>query len=193
MGRAIAAADPDAPVAACPEWAVRDLVRHLIGVHRWALAALDSSAPPSYDESPIESDLGSAYVHASQALMVRLRELPADHPCWTFDKGNRTAAFWWRRQLHEVAVHRWDIDPYTLTDEVAADGIDEVVDFFAPRQVFLGRVTLPEGGLQLQTPGRVWTFGDRPFHNLQGCASDLLLRLWGRGAPLPDGWAGLTP
>jgi uncharacterized protein (TIGR03083 family) len=193
MSRAIAKADPDAPVAACPDWAVRDLVAHLTGVHRWALAALDGSTPPAYAEAPIGSDLGGAYVDASQALLARLRVLPAEHPCWTFDKGNRTAGFWRRRQLHEVAVHRWDVEPYTLTDEVATDGIDEVVDFFAPRQVFLGRLTLPEGGLQLQTPSHLRTFGDCPFHRLEGSASDVLLRLWGRGAPLPDGWAGLTP
>ena len=31
-----AGAGPDDPVPSCPEWTVRDLVRHLGGVHRWA-------------------------------------------------------------------------------------------------------------------------------------------------------------
>jgi len=36
MAAAIRAADPGAPVPPCPDWVVRDLVRHVGGVHRWA-------------------------------------------------------------------------------------------------------------------------------------------------------------
>ena len=36
MAAAVDASDPGAAVPSCSEWAVRDLVRHMGGVHRWA-------------------------------------------------------------------------------------------------------------------------------------------------------------
>ncbi len=36
MADAAGSTGPDAPVPSCPDWAVRDLVRHTGGVHRWA-------------------------------------------------------------------------------------------------------------------------------------------------------------
>ena len=190
MASAIGLADPAAPVPACPGWTVRDLVTHLVAVHVWARAALDTDTPPPYDEKVLGPELAEEYFAASQDLMARLRELPGSHPCWTFDKANRTAAFWQRRQLHEVAVHRWDVSPYTLTDEVALDGIDEVVTFFAPRQVSLGRTVLPAGSLHVSTAGREWRVGTgSPGATLTGTASDVLLRLWRRREPLPGAWA----
>src|SRR5271163_4072914 len=42
MAAAIDRADPDGGVPSCPEWTVRDLVRHLGGVHRWATGYITS-------------------------------------------------------------------------------------------------------------------------------------------------------
>jgi uncharacterized protein (TIGR03083 family) len=194
MTAALAAADPATPVEACPGWTVRELGGHITGVHRWVLAALDGDGPPPYDETP-QADPVAAYDAAAQSLVARLRELPTDHPCWTFDRSNPTASFWRRRQVHEVSVHLWDVAPYELTDAVAEDGIDEVLDFFLPRQVKAGRTTLPAGTLELRTPHRSWTVGEGPATVVEGSASELLLALWGRGRRLPDPWAGagLTP
>ncbi len=190
MTAAVAAADPDALIPACPGWTVRDLVTHLVAVHVWARAALKTATPPPYDERVLGPDLAEEYAGASQALVAQLRELPGEHPCWTFDKTNRTASFWQRRQLHEVAVHRWDVSPYPLTDEIALDGIDEVIRFFAPRQVSLGRTTLPTGSLHLEAAGRDWQVGvGDPTETLTGEPTDVLVRLWRRGAPLPGAWA----
>ena len=57
----------------------------------------------------------------------------------------RTASFWQRRMPHETTLHAWDAaralgyaDP--LDRELAADGVDEVVTIFVPRQVRLGRL-----------------------------------------------------
>ena len=36
LARAAERAGPDAPVPACPGWRIRDLVRHVGNVHRWA-------------------------------------------------------------------------------------------------------------------------------------------------------------
>jgi uncharacterized protein (TIGR03083 family) len=181
MAAALRAADLSRPIPHCPGWTVADLAAHLTGVHRWARQALDDAGPPPYDETPDPTDPAGGYEQAAQALVERLRELPPDAPAWTFDKHNRTAGFWRRRQLHEVAVHRWDVAPYVLTDEVAGDGIDEILDFFLPRQIAAGRTSVPEGTLRLVGLDGAWTFGDgRPVTTAHGTASDLLLGLWGR-------------
>jgi uncharacterized protein (TIGR03083 family) len=196
MAAALMAADPTAPVAACPGWTVRDLAGHVTGVHRWALAALSSSTSPPYDETPTDGDLAAAYVAAGKALLAGLRDVPPEHSCWTFDPSNRTASFWPRRQVHEVAVHRWDVAPYVLSDEVAEDGIDEILGFWLVRQVALGRATLPAGTLRLVSPNRTWDLGEGdPVRTVEGTASDLQLSLWGRGDLIPSPWrdATLTP
>ena len=63
--------------------------------------------------------------------------------------GPTTAAFWFRRQAHETAVHRWDaqraatpssVDPIDAT--LAADGVDEWLEVFVPR--FLARTGVPD-------------------------------------------------
>ena len=173
-------ADLAAPVTACPGWTVADLVAHLSGVHRWVVRALDDDGPPPYDEDPQPDPVGD-YERQATAMVDKLRSLPADAPSWTFDKHDQTAGFWRRRQLHEIAVHRWDVQPYVLEPSVAEDGVDEVLDFFLPRQVGAGRTTVPDGTLRLITPERTWAFGDgRPVQTAQGTASDLCLGLWRR-------------
>jgi uncharacterized protein (TIGR03083 family) len=172
--------DLAAPVRSCPGWTVADLVAHLTGIHRWVVGALDNAGPPAYDEEP-QPDPVDGYERQATAMVEKLRALAPDAPAWTFDRHNQTAGFWRRRQLHEVAVHRWDVQPYPLESAIAADGIDEVLDFFLPRQIGMGRTEVPAGTLRLISPERAWAFGDgRPLQTAQGTASDLVLALWGR-------------
>ena len=192
MTAALGSADLGAAVAACPGWTVADLATHVTAIHRWALAALESTSPASYDEVPADDPV-QAYDEAARQLVARLHEVGPDAPAWTFDRSNRTASFWRRRQLHEVSVHRYDLAPYALPDEVALDGVDEVMTFFAPRQVALERTTLPAGALVVRTGGRTWALGQGAAEVVEGPPGEVLLRLWGRGAPLPAGWTGLTP
>jgi uncharacterized protein (TIGR03083 family) len=198
MTAALAAADPAQPIAACPGWTARELAGHVTGVHRWVLAALRTDSPPAYDETPPAGDLAGGYEPVAREMLEALRALPADHACWTFDRSNRTAGFWRRRQVHELSVHRWDLAPYALDEALAADGIDEVLGFMLPRQLKTGRGTLPDGTLVLASPTRTWRVGagtDTPDIIVSGTAGELLLSLWGRGTPLPGPWATahLTP
>ena len=192
MTAAIKAADPDQDIAACPGWTTRDLVTHLVAVHRWATAAIGSDGPPEFTERTL-TDLAADYADASAHLLARLREVGADGAAWTFWRAERTAGFWRRRQLHEVAVHRWDLTGDELSDVVARDGIDEVVELLAPRQIALGRIPPLSGGLRMAAPDQTWCLGTPPWTELSGRPAELLLRLWGRGRPLPPGWTGLTP
>ncbi len=179
MGAALRAADPSDPVPSCPGWTVADLTAHLTTVHRWAWAALDGASPPPYDEKPATPQ---DYVDAATAMVSRLRELPQDAPCWTFDRADRTAGFWRRRQLQEVSIHRWDVAQHAIDPVIARDGIDEVVTFFVPRQLGAGWTTVPAGTVVIDDGTRTWPVvtGDGPAVLVRATAPDLNLLLWGR-------------
>ncbi|MBW4715812.1 maleylpyruvate isomerase family mycothiol-dependent enzyme [Saccharothrix obliqua] len=134
---AATAAGPGAPVPTCPGWDVRDLVRHLASVHSWALAALrtppDGERPPAPAPPDGWDDVLAWWDARFAELHGALTAATPDTPAWTF-VGPRTAAFWARRQAHEIAIHRLDAEharpdtavPDPLYDpEFAADGVDE--------------------------------------------------------------------
>jgi uncharacterized protein (TIGR03083 family) len=179
MAAALRAADPVRVVESCPGWTVADLTSHVTAVHHWVLGALRNEGPPPYDEVPADAD---AYAAASTSLVSRLRELPADAPCWTFNRDDATAGFWRRRQLQEVSIHRWDVDGHALDPVIAGDGVAEVVDFFLPRQVKAGRTTLPAGRVVLDSGTSSWTLvdGEGPRAVVGADAATLNLLLWGR-------------
>src|SRR5450631_694808 len=107
----------DAAVPSCPGWAVRDLVTHMGGVHRWAAAIVGGGLPES-DETT--SDLVGAgpdnavlldwYREGHRALVETLRAAPKDLACYTFLPAPTPLAFWARRQAHETTIHRADAD-----------------------------------------------------------------------------------
>ncbi|GGW95500.1 maleylpyruvate isomerase family mycothiol-dependent enzyme [Streptomyces noursei] len=130
-------AGPDAPVPACPEWRMRDLVLHIGRVHRWAAGFVtepgDQRMP--FPEAPELSDdellpwLREGHHH----LVVALHTAPRDLRTWAFLPAPSPLAFWARRQAHETSVHRVDAQqaagvPLTpLPARFAADGVDELV------------------------------------------------------------------
>jgi uncharacterized protein (TIGR03083 family) len=180
MADALRAADATREVPSCPGWTVQDLANHLTAVHRWVLLALRDEGSPPYDESVLSTP--DDYAAVADELVARLHVLPLDAPCWTFDRDDRTAAFWRRRQLQEVSVHRWDVDQHEIDRVIAEAGVDEVVSFFLPRQLALGRTTLPAGHVGLDSGEAMWTLvdGDGPRATVHGSAADLNLLLWGR-------------
>lgn len=180
MTAALRRTDPTTSVVSCPGWTAADLTAHLTGVHRWVLSALRDEGPPPYSEPATSPD---DYAAAAAELVTRLRELPPDAPCWTFNRADPTAAFWRRRQLHEVTVHRWDLEQQRIPDDVAADGVAEVVDFFLPRLLAQGRTTLPAGRLVLDNGARTWALVDTqgPTATVTADPATLNLLLWGRG------------
>jgi uncharacterized protein (TIGR03083 family) len=192
MASALAASDPDAPVVACPGWTVRDLAGHVTTLHGWVTDALDRTDMPPFAEQPAAGgaqEIAAAYAAVGEAMTRRMRALPPDHACWTFDPTRQVASFWYRRQMHELAVHRWDLDPHEMDEPIAADGVDEALDFFLPRMLKAGRATLPGGTLELVSPTRTWTVGSgEPVARAEGSAGELLLALWGRNALLPQNW-----
>lgn len=182
----LAEADLDSPVPDCPDWALRDLVRHLGGVHRWATAVVLTGDKQSEAEQPVEdADLRAWFGEGAQALQDALAGDP-DRPVWTM-AGPQTVQFWRRRQAVETAVHRVDAERCTgvenpVPDDLAESGIDEVVELIHPRQVRLGRTEAPTCSARLvSTSGRSWTLGEGPTcATVTGPPSALLLLLWRR-------------
>jgi uncharacterized protein (TIGR03083 family) len=178
----------DRRIPACPAWDVRGLTHHLISVHAWVAHAIVRSGD---DERAMPADAAlPAEFSASAAVLREVLDRPPDTACWTFTE-DRTVAFWQRRQAHENAIHRWDLESALGRDgrldaDLATDGIDEVVTMFWPRQVRLGRAQEPGDQVLLHTPdGRAWPIGrlqpnTGPCAQVSGSPEDLCLALWGR-------------
>lgn len=202
MTGTLAGADLDAEVPFCPNWTVRDLAAHVTHVHLWARGAIvgghpDTPPPPA----PADADAAAAeYRAAADALIETLRNTDPSTECWTFGPKPRRAAFWFRRQPHEIAVHLVDALASqgleaVLDQRLALDGIDEVVSMFFPRQVRLKRTPPLERSLALvaeRTPYRWVLAGDGTGTGADGSAvrdgeatatgpaSSILLLLWRR-------------
>lgn len=191
------------PVPSCPGWTVRDLTDHLIGIHYWVIDAINNKGGTELERpAATDEELPAAFRTSTSQLLTALDTDPAT-PCWTFGN-NQTVGFWQRRQPHEHQIHRWDLEQALgqssrLESELATDGIDEVVSFFWPRQVALGRVAEPSERLTLtdRDTGRTWHLGNLtttqdPVAALTGSPEAVLLALWQR-IPLDDprlSWSG---
>ena len=185
----------DAGVPSCPEWSLGDLLRHVGTIHRWATEVVRTGA--AHDEppgsGPDAADELAAWLRSGAAELVKV--LDATDPvreCWTLGFPPGRAGFWRVRQALETSLHRWDAqqaagEPWALPTDLSAVGIDEVLDFFLPRQVALGRIEPLGPAIELVATDlpRTWTLPpDRPGEpahaQLRGSASDLYLWLWGR-------------
>ncbi len=217
----IASTDPGAlslAVPTCPEWTVHDLIGHVGAVHRWAADRLNGTRLyRGYDgiEVPDGAAVIGWYAQGRDGLVDALTARDADEPVSTF-VGERTVAFWYRRQAHEIAVHRWDLESATVSGhqqsippELAADGIEEWFEVFAPRFIangpgvpadLVGRsmhlhaTDIEQAGTEQIGTGEWFVdvtadgFDWRREHAkadvaLRGPASDLLLALWHRVPP----------
>jgi len=205
MAETLACADLDADVPACPGWTARDLAVHISHAHLWARGAIVDGHPDTPEPEPPLTPEGACvfYRAAADALLETLRETDPDAECWAFGPSPKVAGFWFRRQTQEVSVHLVDALAAqgleaALDQELALDGIDEVVTIFFPRQVRLNRTPALEHSLALVAEGRPFRWvlaGDGTGEasapdadadaTLTGPASTLLLLLWGR-ATLED-------
>ncbi len=176
-GLLAAAAAPlslDLPVPPCPGWQLRDLLRHVGYVHRWATGYVTerhAEMVPRLDETGVlAADIPDpallGWFRAGHAGLVGALEAASpDLACWTFLPGAASPlAFWARRQVHETTMHRIDVQlaaaaaaagaaagPGQPVDPVpaalAADGIDELLMGFARRGARHGPLSDPPRSL----------------------------------------------
>jgi uncharacterized protein (TIGR03083 family) len=135
----------DAPVPGL-DWAMRDLVTHVGGVHRWAEAIVRTASPTLkvaegavVGSGPADDELLSWFRSGLAMLIDTLSAAPGDLECAAFLPAPDPLTFWARRQAHETAVHRSDAEAAlgarTPVDAAfAADGMDELLLGFAARR-----------------------------------------------------------
>lgn len=201
----IADASGEEPVPACGGWLVRDLVTHLGTVHRWA-ASIVLSGQRVVEPVPLVAEpLADWYGGTAAALLAALGAVDPAEPVPNFSRLDETAAFWPRRQLHEVTVHAVDAcqaigadeATWTVPPAIAADGVDEVLQVFFPRLTARGRRPDVRSRVRLVAAdtGRSWVVGPSAGEHgtpvqlhpsadagavVTGTASDLYLGLWKR-------------
>jgi uncharacterized protein (TIGR03083 family) len=147
LAAAAVSAGPDAPVPSCPDWVVRDLVRHQGGIHRWATGYVAESRRDQWDVDladlvgtwPDDADLVDWFSAGHARLVEVLAAADPGLACWTFLTAPSPLAMWSRRQAHETTVHRVDAElaagwvPEPVPARFAADGIDELLRCFITR------------------------------------------------------------
>ena len=154
----------DARVPACPGWRVRDLLKHLGYVHRWAAGYVAEQRASWVDrasereilsQGPDDDALAGWFRDGHAALVRTLQAADPDLTCWTFLDAPSPLAFWARRQAHETAIHRVDAEQAAesvapgqgFSPAFAADGIDELIMGFLGRDANRGSWDGPLGSL----------------------------------------------
>ncbi|SFW73850.1 maleylpyruvate isomerase family mycothiol-dependent enzyme [Amycolatopsis australiensis] len=188
--------DPAAAVPDCAGWTLADLGTHLGNVHRWAATVVTTGeVQPQNFAADAGADLASWYSEGAELLLDALGNAVPGDPCWHFGGTAKTKAFWFRRQVHETAVHLADSGSgHVLDPAVAADGVDEVLSALLPRVTRWHAVPRLPGPVSLRATdtGDVWTVhpGEPPAlgpaaggATVEAPARALLLRLWKRTGP----------
>lgn len=205
MAGFVGQAEGDEPVPACPGWTISDLTIHLGTVHRWAASIVLSGQRLSMPTVIATEPLIDWYAGTATALLAALQAVDPTDPTPNFSLMNETAAFWPRRQMHETTIHAIDAaqalnlgdDGFVIDEEVAADGIDEVLGLFFPRMTARGQ--RPDVSARVRVTatdtGRSWIIAPSEdpegtpilLHptldadaELSGTVTDLYLGLWRR-------------
>ncbi len=216
----------EAPVPSCPGWTVRDLVGHLGQVQSSVAAGVEARYLRPFPEPAAPSgDLLDWFEEGFHRLVAVLRDVGTEMPVWTLTGADGVpgrSRWWYRRQAHEAAVHRWDADaavgrPVPIERALALDGIEEFFEVglaYAVRKnpgTFRGRVELAPTDCERRWMLDLAVGRARPMSvtevaeertRLRGTASTLVLWLWNRpvradlevdGDPdLPEQWARLA-
>jgi uncharacterized protein (TIGR03083 family) len=207
LAEAATRADLDTPIPTCPGWDMRDLLRHMGDIHRWANAHVaERRSEPIRDVAelaevagpfPQDGELIEWFREGHARLVTTLSTVDPAVQCYFFLPAPSPLRGWSRRQAHETTVHRADAESASgsigLVDpSFAVDGIDELL--FG----FLGRNGAPASDARsvrvtATDADRAWlvrvgsdgvdavegseTEGDTL---VRGTASDLYLFLWNR-------------
>lgn len=178
--------DLDRQVPTCPGWTVTDLLAHLWVVETWVRSILRGRVPQATPEpgpTPVAD-----FIDGISDFLTAMRAISADEPCSHFGAPPETAGWWIRRQAHEHAMHRVDLESAFDTSPrfdaaFAADGVDEIVSMFYPRQVRLERTAPAADTLRIVAADTadIWTLGDGdPVATVTADAQTLYLGLWKR-------------
>jgi len=200
-------ADPSTSVPSCPEWDLAELLRHAGTVHRWAATMVERSSQERLSREDMDWErpedpnaLAEWLAEGADFVEPRFRGADPGTPMWAWG-WPKTAAFWPRRMLHETGVHRADAElalghEPAFDPEIAADGVDELLDNLPHARYFAPRIAELKGGgaiaLRATDTGDAWRIELKPdgFRwardngdadaTLATPASELLLTVYGR-------------
>ena len=183
------AGDPSTPIPTCPGWSMLQLIRHVGRGDRWAAHIINTGSGADLDprtvpdgRPPDNPDGARAWLESSpRVILGAVAAIGPDTTVATF-LGPRPAHWWIRRRLHEATVHGADAalatgQPYQLTSEIAADGIEEWLDRLTAELPSRAEIALANGAtLMLSAPdlGLSWT--------IRGLESGIE---WNRGVTTP--------
>ncbi|WP_330341521.1 maleylpyruvate isomerase family mycothiol-dependent enzyme [Streptomyces sp. NBC_00557] len=210
LAEAAEQAGVEAKVPTCPEWQVRDLLRHTGMVHRWA-AAFVAEGHTSYHPDGGLPDLDGGelldwFRDGHRYLVGTLASAAPDVECWHFLPAPSPLAFWARRQAHETTVHRVDAESARggarsgIGTAFAVDGIDELLRGFHARpksrvrsaepRVLRVRATDGDGAvwtvrLSQEPPAATRDAEGEADCEVAGSAAEVYLALWNR-QPFPQ-------
>jgi uncharacterized protein (TIGR03083 family) len=131
----------DAPVPTCGDWTVADLCRHVGRVYAYVAHIVEERLTTASDVRPDpapDADMVEWVATSLDDLVTALGACTADTPMWNWSPEPDVAAFWARRMAHESAVHQYDAQrahgvAQPIDADLAADGLDELVDVLLPR------------------------------------------------------------
>ena len=205
-------ADPQAQVPGCPDWTTADLVWHIGEVHDfWGWIVRERAAEPDRYVDPQRPGDGLPTDEAFAALCTFASERAAELHRVLSETDPATAVWSWapqhdvawvvRRMAHETAVHRLDAEhaagrEHRMAPELAADGIDEFLEYFFPLAAADARTLAGSVHLHCTDADGEWTVRPdgagghavardhaKADAALRGDAHDLLMVLW-RRSPL---------
>lgn len=199
----VAGRDPDAEVPPCPGWTVRDAVVHTGAVYSHKVACMRLPDGPQkvddWDHGPPDGqDTVAWFRERYDELAGELTARDSASSSYTWYDADQTVGFWIRRMAQETAVHRVDVesafDAVTpVADDLAVDGIDEVLDLFLVYQAEdVGPDGPGRGTVAVRTGDHIWratldaddvSLSREPGGSdavVSGEPSELLLWLWGR-------------
>lgn len=208
LATAVQGAVPESIVPGCPGLTLAETARHVGSLYRMLWLWLrQGERPTQWQREPAPGQDLAGYVRSGVApLLAELSAHDPAEPCQTWWDEEQNFGFWRRRMAHETTVHRYDIQgatgvvPDDVPDEVALDGIDEVLTlWFAHRLRILHVngtrdqvVSVQAGGLEwLARAGTERTSVHRPgdppdtttaiIHaTVSGSPTQVYLWLWGR-------------
>jgi uncharacterized protein (TIGR03083 family) len=153
--------------------------------------------PPDMDiDDPLEF-----FDQQLQRVIEALRERDPKTPVWTWYPPEQTVGFWVRRMMQETVIHRADVESAVgqrppISDEVAVDGIDELVERmlcdddpeyyegYSPGQGQRVAVTAADATWVITLGEQVASFSRKPSKDvdatLTGEAGAVLLAMWNR-------------
>jgi uncharacterized protein (TIGR03083 family) len=147
LAAAARTAGPGAAVPTCPGWTVADLLTHISRVHRWVTEIVQTKAQERVGRSGIPQagpgdDPVEWFEVGAAGVTSALQGIDPETPVWTWaSRDPAPARFWARRMAHETAIHRADAesaagDRHAVEPaEMAADGIDELLELLAAVQM----------------------------------------------------------